>query len=47
MDCYDELGAHYQLPVYCLSPPYNLVKEDLSVPTDALEELPEIKPDDP
>lgn len=25
LDCYDELGAHYQLPVYCLAPPVNLL----------------------
>nr|XP_039263034.1 ubiquitin domain-containing protein 1-like [Styela clava] len=25
LDCYDELGSHYQLPVYCLAPPVNLL----------------------
>lgn len=29
MDCYDELGNHYQLPVYCLSIPVNIVKKDV------------------
>ena len=47
LDCYDELGAHYQLPVYCLSPPSNLVKDNASVHNEALEELSEIKPTDP
>uniref|UniRef100_UPI00358FD7C3 ubiquitin domain-containing protein 2 n=1 Tax=Myxine glutinosa TaxID=7769 RepID=UPI00358FD7C3 len=27
-DCYDELGNRYQLPVYCLVPPINLITED-------------------
>ncbi|XP_063220651.1 ubiquitin domain-containing protein 1 [Bacillus rossius redtenbacheri] len=27
-ECYDELGARYQVPVYCLSYPINIVKED-------------------
>lgn len=27
-DCYDELGTRYQVPVYCLSYPINIVKED-------------------
>ncbi|XP_023676037.1 ubiquitin domain-containing protein 1 isoform X1 [Paramormyrops kingsleyae] len=26
-ECYDELGNRYQLPVYCLAPPVNLVSE--------------------
>ncbi|KAA8581183.1 hypothetical protein FQN60_002764, partial [Etheostoma spectabile] len=25
--CYDELGNRYQLPVYCLAPPVNLISE--------------------
>lgn len=33
-ECYDELGNRYQLPVYCLAPPVNLItersEEDLS-----------------
>ncbi|CAG0917378.1 unnamed protein product, partial [Notodromas monacha] len=29
VECYDELGNRYQLPVYCLSHPLNLVKESL------------------
>ncbi|XP_075223615.1 ubiquitin domain-containing protein 1 [Lycorma delicatula] len=27
-ECYDELGTRYQVPVYCLSYPINIVKED-------------------
>jgi len=27
-ECYDELGSRYQLPVYCLSSPTNLVREN-------------------
>lgn len=27
-ECYDELGARYQVPIYCLSYPINIVKED-------------------
>jgi len=27
-DCYDELGNRYQLPVYVLSHPSNLLRED-------------------
>ncbi|XP_059586256.1 ubiquitin domain-containing protein 1 [Alligator mississippiensis] len=26
-ECYDELGNRYQLPVYCLAPPVNLIQE--------------------
>ncbi|KAJ8254705.1 hypothetical protein GJAV_G00196250 [Gymnothorax javanicus] len=26
-ECYDELGNRYQLPVYCLAPPINMVEE--------------------
>ncbi|KAF7204794.1 ubiquitin domain-containing protein 1 [Nothobranchius furzeri] len=26
-ECYDELGTRYQLPVYCLAPPVNLITE--------------------
>ncbi|XP_014034680.1 ubiquitin domain-containing protein 1 isoform X1 [Salmo salar] len=26
-ECYDELGSCYQLPVYCLAPPVNLISE--------------------
>lgn len=29
-ECYDELGARYQVPIYCLSYPINIVKEDSS-----------------
>nr|XP_023680397.1 ubiquitin domain-containing protein 2 isoform X2 [Paramormyrops kingsleyae] len=33
-ECYDELGNRYQLPVYCLAPPINMIEEksDLEVP---------------
>ncbi|RWS07286.1 ubiquitin domain-containing protein 2-like protein [Dinothrombium tinctorium] len=27
LDCYDELGNRYQLPIYCLSAPINLIEE--------------------
>lgn len=27
-ECYDELGSRYQLPVYCLSSPTNLIREN-------------------
>lgn len=27
-ECYDELGSQYKLPIYCLSYPVNVVKED-------------------
>lgn len=27
-ECYDELGARYLVPIYCLSYPINIVKED-------------------
>lgn len=37
-ECYDELGNRYQLPVYCLAPPVNLIsersEEDLSDNTE-------------
>ncbi|XP_063290265.1 ubiquitin domain-containing protein 1 [Pelobates fuscus] len=26
-ECYDELGTRYQLPVYCLAPPVNIIME--------------------
>lgn len=26
-ECYDELGTRYQVPVYCLSYPINIVKD--------------------
>ena len=39
MDCYDELGNRYQLPIYVLSSPSNLI-EDKSEPTDTDENVP-------
>lgn len=27
-DCYDELGNRYQLPIYCLSAPINMLEQD-------------------
>ena len=27
-ETYDELGTKYQVPIYCLAPPENLIKED-------------------
>jgi len=47
MDCYDELGGHYQLPVYCLSRPVNLVKDFKKVNSETTEDITEIKEDDP
>ena len=47
MDCYDELGNHYQLPVYVLSAPINLIKEGCecdSAPSEiALDSLPQVE----
>uniref|UniRef100_A0A3Q3E7Z0 Ubiquitin domain containing 2 n=1 Tax=Labrus bergylta TaxID=56723 RepID=A0A3Q3E7Z0_9LABR len=31
-ECYDELGNRYQLPVYCLSPPVNMIEEHSEEP---------------
>ncbi|KAF3705673.1 Ubiquitin domain-containing protein 2 [Channa argus] len=31
-ECYDELGNRYQLPVYCLSPPVNMIEERFDEP---------------
>ncbi|RZF47418.1 ubiquitin domain-containing protein 1 [Nilaparvata lugens] len=38
-ECYDELGTRYQVPVYCLSYPINIVKEDngRESPAESLE----------
>jgi len=33
-ECYDELGSRYQLPVYCLSSPTNLVRENADAEDD-------------
>lgn len=27
-ECYDELGTQYKVPIYCLSYPINIVKEE-------------------
>lgn len=40
MDCYDELGNRYQLPVYCLSVPINLVEESNESESPAAESEP-------
>lgn len=40
MDCYDELGNRYQLPVYCLSVPSNLVEETNESESPAAESEP-------
>ncbi|XP_015912201.1 ubiquitin domain-containing protein 2 [Parasteatoda tepidariorum] len=40
MDCYDELGNRYQLPVYCLSVPINLVEETNESESPAAESEP-------
>ena len=47
MDCYDELGGHYQLPLYCLSRPLNLVKDVKRVNNESVKDVPEINKDDP
>ena len=49
MDCYDELGNHYQLPVYCLSTPVNIVKKtDRKVSQSQLpHKLQPVSSDDP
>lgn len=40
-ECYDELGTRYQLPVYCLAPPVNLImKKSDDDGTDAPEPAP-------
>ncbi|XP_037125420.1 ubiquitin domain-containing protein 2 isoform X1 [Syngnathus acus] len=31
-ECYDELGNRYQLPVYCLAPPINMIEEHSDEP---------------
>lgn len=46
LDCYDELGAHYQLPVYCLVPPVNIIKDSAPMECSASNELAEIQPGD-
>nr|XP_002119609.1 ubiquitin domain-containing protein 1 [Ciona intestinalis] len=46
LDCYDELGALYQVPVYCLSPPVNLIRGVTASQSRVEEELVEIKPGD-
>lgn len=39
-ECYDELGNRYQLPVYCLAPPVNLIlersEEEMAEPAEPL-----------
>ena len=47
MDCYDELGTHYQLPVYCLSPPVNLIKDESVTHKNIVVELRDIADGDP
>lgn len=42
LDCYDELGAHYQLPVYCLAPPVNLLAGSTTSNTSVSDEFNEI-----
>ena len=38
MDCYDELGNRYQLPVYVLSVPTNLIEENSDQSDNGLTE---------
>ena len=40
LDCYDELGNRYQLPIYCLSAPVNLIEES----SDSESPSPESEP---
>lgn len=40
LDCYDELGTRYQIPIYCLSAPINLIEEV----SDAESPSPESEP---
>ena len=45
MDCYDELGNRYQLPVYVLSVPTNLIEENSEQShSGATEDLPPSSP---
>ena len=45
MDCYDELGNRYQLPVYVLSVPTNLIEENSEQSENgATEDLPPSSP---
>lgn len=39
-ECYDELGNRYQLPVYCLSPPVNMIEEKSELETIEVPEAP-------
>lgn len=39
-ECYDELGNRYQLPVYCLSPPVNMIEERNESETIEVPEAP-------
>jgi hypothetical protein len=40
LDCYDELGNRYQLPIYCVSAPINLIEES----SDSESPSPESEP---
>lgn len=39
-ECYDELGNRYQLPVYCLAPPINMIEEKSDTETLEIPEPP-------
>lgn len=39
-ECYDELGSRYQLPVYCLAPPVNMIEEKSGTETLDIPEPP-------
>ncbi|XP_057632812.1 ubiquitin domain-containing protein 2 isoform X1 [Chionomys nivalis] len=39
-ECYDELGNRYQLPVYCLAPPINMIEEKSDIETLDIPEPP-------
>lgn len=40
LDCYDELGNRYQLPIYVLSAPSNLIEESSEQDMSPIEEIP-------
>jgi len=47
MDCYDELGNRYQLPVYVLSAPINLLSEGSETETARMDDVSSAPPAGP
>ncbi|KAK1804565.1 hypothetical protein P4O66_020051 [Electrophorus voltai] len=43
-DCYDELGTRYQLPLYCLSQPVNMIEERAECDPDDPDDLTDPEP---